>query len=470
MELLLEGVEAAATEDDAPEEQSPDKPRKTYRRKKASFPEDLREEVIEIELPREERICPDTGRERRFIRWEESVKYDFVPGYFVRLVIRRAVYAVPQPGSGGGSRAGTDEELSTQPVVTAPMPAPYRVLAGAMAATGLLVYLMVAKYCDHLPFYRIQKIFKRRHGVELDRTTMCHWMKRCAVLLGVLYEALRIKLLSGNYLQVDETKIALLDPETQGKARQSHFWVVTRPGAEVLFHFAPGRGHEVALALLEGFRGKLQCDGYSAYRTLAGKVPELCLYFCWAHVRRKFVESLEANGTDAAWYVAEIQKLYRIEAQARSENLDGEERAVLRQRESKPVLNAIKQRLEADQARSELLPSSPLGKALAYTSERWEGLARYAEAGNGEVEIDNNPVENAIRPTALGKKNWLFIGHPKAGQMSAIIYTVIENCRLQGVDPMEYLSDVLPRIADHPVSRIDELLPSEWKAARQKAA
>jgi transposase len=459
---LLEGIEAAEAED-LPNEEPPSKPRKKHRGKKTRFPEQMLEKVIEIELPAQECICADTGKAREFIRWEETVKYVFIPGHFERIRIRRAVYAVP-------SDAGDEGELSSQPVVTAPMPAQFRVIPGCMAACGLLVFLMVSKYCDHLPFYRIQQIFKRQYKVELDRTTMCHWMKRCAELLRILYEALRLELLSGNYLQIDETKIRLLDPETKGKAKNSYFWVIKKPGGGVLFHFDPGRGHEVAMDLLKGFIGKLQSDGYNAYTALIKRVRGLVLFHCWAHVRRKFVESLEANGAQAAWYVSEIQKLYRIESKAREGELDQSQREAMRKQESLPVLKTIKARLERDMSSVDILPSSPLGRAIRYTLTRWQGLLRYAEAGSGEVEIDNNPVENAIRPTAIGKKNWLFIGHPKAGQTSAIIYTMVENCRMWDIDPMEYLNDVLPRIMDHPKSRIAELLPRQWKQAREVAA
>ncbi len=464
LELLLEGIEATEKEEPAAGDDAlVEKPKKKYRSKKTRFPEDLRERVIDVELPEDQRVCPDTGRERVFIRWEETEKINFVPGHFEKIRIRRAVHALAQDNDAEGG-------ISRHPVVSAPMPAQYSVLPGCMAGCGLLVFLMVSKYCDHIPFYRMQQIFKRRHRVEIDRTTMCQWMKRCAEVLEVLYKALRLELLSGNYLQIDETFIRLLDPDTKGKSKRSHFWIITRPGEGVLFHFDTSRGHEVALELLGGFRGKLQSDAYSAYTTLNNKVAQICIYYCWAHVRRKFVESLEANGPDAAWYVAEIQKLYRIETKAREAALDAQQRAALRQAETLPVLERIKDRLDADKKRSELLPSSPLGKAINYTLERWDGLQRYADADSGEVEIDNNFVENAIRPTAVGKKNWLFIGHPKAGQMSAIIYTIIENCRLHDIDPMEYLNDVLPRIMDHPHQRISELLPRQWKQARRTAA
>lgn len=429
--------------------------------KRASFPEALREEVIEIDLPEAEKICPQTGQPRPFIRWEESIKYNYVPGHFVRLRIKRAVYASP---------CGESDPLPEQPVVTAPMPAEYRVIPGCMAAAGLLVYLMVAKYVDHLPLYRLQHIFKRHHRVEIDRGTMCHWIKRSAEILAVIYEALRQELLSGNYLQIDETFIKLLDPDTKGQAKQSHFWVIKKPGKGVLFRFSPSRDHGVAQELLTGFEGRLQSDGYSAYQTLLGKMPGLTPFYCWAHVRRKFVESIEANGAEAAWYVAEIQRLYRVERELREGKVSCLERAPFRQEHSRPVLEGIKARLERDLASSEILPSSPLGKAIRYTLPLWPGLVRYTEEGNGEVEIDNNQVENAIRPTAVGKKNWLFIGHPNAGQTSAIIYTIVENCRMWDIDPMAYLNDVLPRIMDHPANRIHELLPRAWKEAQEKSA
>jgi len=460
LQLLLEGLEEAEA---PPAEEAPAAPvrEKRTRKKKMGFPENLKEEVLEIDLPPEERVCPETGRERRFIRWEESVKYNLVPAHFVKLTIRRAVRAVPADG----------ELPPSSPVVTAPMPPAFNVIPGCVAGVGLLAHLLVSKYCDHLPFYRLQTMFKRGHKVEIDRETMCRWSKRCAELLAVLYEAIRAELLSGNYLKIDETFAKLLDPDRPGKARNCFLWVIHRPGAGVFFHFDPGRGHEVALDLLNGFVGKLQSDAYSAYNALARRVAGIKLFACWAHARRKFHDAMLSGGDPGAcWYVAEIQKLYRVERKAREGKFGAEACGRLRREESAPVLEGIKQRLERDAASAEILPSSALGKAVSYARERWPLLERYAEEGNGEVDIDNNSVENAIRPTAVGKKNWLFIGHPAAGRTTAILYTIIENCRLVGIDPREYLEDVLPRIASHPPERVAELLPRQWKAAREDAA
>ena len=466
LQLILEGLEAEAALDTAPEpsddEAGEAKPKRKHRSKKMEFPEDLPEEIVEIDLPESERLCPVTGVERRFIRWEETIKINYVPGYFRRIRIRRAVRALSP-----AVRETSDEAIDA-PVLTAEMPEEYRVIPGAVAGAGLLAYLLVAKYCDHLPFYRLEQIFRTRHRVRIDRTTMCHWMKRCSELLYILYEALRLDLLGGDYLQVDETSVKLLDPDSKGKARQSYFWVITRPGGGVLYWFGPGRGADVAGELLAGFGGKLQTDGYEVYESLARQNRDLVHFGCWAHARRKFVESLESGGADAAWYVAEIQRLYRIESRCDEAATSAEARAETRGKESRPVLAKIKARLDADHGSGRILPSSPLGKAIRYTRERWASLERYAGEGNGEVRIDNNPVENAIRPSAVGKKNWLFIGHPKAGQRSAIIYTIIEECRLHGIDPFAYLVDVLPRIMDHSSHRIAELLPKQWAQSQRR--
>jgi transposase len=475
LELILEGLEGETAESEEqaetiekPEIEIPEKPKKTYPSKKTVIPDDLPTEIIEVDVPEDQRVCPDTGKPREIIRWEESEKIQWVPGHLKRVIIRRAVRAV---------KVDESDPLPSEPVVTAEMPADFRVIPGCIAGIGLLVQIMVGKYCDHLPLYRQQSIFEKRHNVKIDRSLMGHWIKKCALSLYILYETLRIELINEGYLQIDETFIKMIDPERKGKAWQAYFWVIKKPGAGVLFHFDPSRGHEVPLKLLSGMEGKLQSDGFGVYEALlnarakdATTVLTLILFNCWAHARRKVKESLEANGNDAAWYLREIQKLYRVEAKARENNSTHEQREALRAEESRPILAEIKKHLDADVNNPAILPSSPLGKALSYIRDRWQYLEAYAADGNGEVEIDNNEVENAIRPTAVGKKNWLFIGHPKAGQNSAIIYTIIENCRMWNVNPFTYLVDVLPKIQDHPANRISELLPRQWAEQKKREA
>lgn len=462
LELALEGFEVAEEQTLKPEVTDKPKDKKPYRCKKTRFPENIETEVIEVDDV--EKICPDTGKPRELIRWEESVKYEWVPGHFKKIIIKRAVRAV---------KTDENDPLPGEPVVTAEMPPAYRVIPGCLAGIGLLVHILVSKYCDHLPLYRQEGIFKKRYNVRIDRGLMGHWIKKLAQSLEILYEALRLELLSGQYLQIDETFIKMMDPDTKGKTKQAYFWVIKNPKGGVLFHFDPKRSHDVPMKLLSGMEGKLQSDGYRVYEALLNARGEdgqraliLLLFNCWAHARRKFKDAFEVHGPDAAWYLTEIQRLYRIEDEARENGYTHGQREALRLEKARPVLQRIKERLEADRNNRAILPASPLRKAIDYTAGRWEYLEAYAQEGNGEVEIDNNEVENAIRPTAVGKKNWLFIGHPKAGQRSAIIYTMIENCRMAGINPVEYLIDVLPRIADHPKNRINELLPRQWAEAK----
>lgn len=465
LELKLEGLSESRSKPKLTEKPEKKKP---YQSRKTEFPDDLPTEVIKVEVPESDRICPDTGKPREFIRFEESIKYEWVAGHFKKIRILREVRAAKYTDS---------DSLPTEPVVTAEMPAQFQVIPGCYAGIKLLVHILVGKYCDHLPLYRQQEIFEKRHQVKIDRTLMGHWLKKLSQSLMILYEALRQELIASGYLQIDETFIKLLDPERKGKAQQAYFWVIRHPTRGVLFHFDHRRSSEVPLDMIPGFKGKLQSDGFSVYESLLKARPEdvqraleMILFNCWAHARRKVKKSLEANGSDAAWYLAKIRELYAIEDEAREADCGVERREQLRKERARPILAELKAEMDKDKSNLAILPSSPLGEALDYMRRRWEFLEAYARDGNGEVEIDNNFVENSIRPTAVGKKNWLFIGHPKAGKTSAVIYTIIENCRMNKIDPFSYLVDVLPRIQDHPANRINELLPRQWAEARNEKA
>lgn len=463
LELELQGLSLAVNEKPMPTlKESPKK--KRTRDKKTRIPDDLPVEVRIIPVREEELICPDTGKQRELIRYEKSVKIEWVAGHFKKVIIKREVRA---------AKYSESDPLPETPMVTAEMPSEYTVIPGSFAGIGLIVHLLVCKYCDHLPFYRMEQIFRKRHNVKIDRWLMCHWLKRVSESLKILYDAHLKELIESGYLQIDETFIKLLDPERKGKARQSYFWVLRHPKLGVLFHFDRGRSADVPLGLLKGFIGRLQSDGYSVYETLQKRWAEnadLVMFNCWAHARRKIKDSLEANGPAAMWYIAKIRELYAIEDELRVAEANSSDREAVRKERSRPILSEIRNAIDSDLNPMKVLPSSPLGKAIRYIDNRWDNLERYAQDGNGEVEIDNNFVENSIRPTAIGKKNWLFIGHPKAGQVSAIIYTIIENCRMNKVNPFEYLVDVLPRIQDHPANRVNELLPRQWAEAKAETA
>jgi hypothetical protein len=268
------------------------------------------------------------------------------------------------------------------------------------------------------------------------------------------------EMLLGDYLQVDETPVRVMDPEVKGKCATGYLWVAGGPGGDVIFEFHPGRGKEYAQKLIGEFQGYLQRDGYGVYGSLAAaKDSGLIPVGCWSHARRKFVEALEEKPQQAGEIVTEIRRLYLVERHARDECLTAEQRLKLRQEISLPVLSAMQPRLEA--LREKSLPQSPSGKAARYALNEWEPLTRYVE--DGRLEIDNNLTENAIRPSAVGKKNWLFIGHPEAGWRSAVIYSVIVSCQRRGIDPWEYVRDVLKRVPGMKQSELPSLLPRSWK-------
>ena len=257
-----------------------------------------------------------------------------------------------------------------------------------------------------------------------------------------------------------------------GKAKQGYLWTAHAPGHDAVFHWETGRG----AACLENivpvnFRGVLQCDAYAAYPAFASTREGIELAGCWAHARRHFHEAREHVPLRANWVLYQIQNLYRIEARLRESKAGPGLRAAVRTSQSAMVLNRLKRALEKMEASQRHLPSSTFGKAINYTLSNWESLIKYVS--NGRIEIDNNGVENAIRPTAIGKKNWLFFGDAEAGQRSAVIYTIIESCRRRGIDPHEYLRDVLTRITESTNWQVGELTPEKWaktKAALKKAA
>jgi hypothetical protein len=241
--------------------------------------------------------------------------------------------------------------------------------------------------------------------------------------------------------------------------------VAGSPGGDVVFEFHPGLGKEFAAALVGSFEGFMQRDGYGVYGALAREKPGLIPVGCWSHARRKFVEAVEERPNQAGGVVTEIRKLYLIERHARDECLKPEQRLQMRRETSVPILAAFKPRLE--ELLPGCLPQSPLGKAIRYTLAEWEPLNRYLQ--DGRLETDNNLTENAIRPSAVGKKNWLFVGHPEAGWRSAVIYSVIVSCRRRGIDPWEYVRDVLSRLPAMKQSEVPTLLPRCWKPIEQAA-
>ena len=340
---------------------------------------------------------------------------------------------------------------------------------------GLVTDIAVKKYVDHLPLYRQEQILKTRYGIEISRKTMCDWIDQMAWWLKPIYQHIGADLRRGPYLQIDETPVRYCQAEGGGSG-QGYLWVYHRPGAGVLYEWHTGRGADCLEEMLEEFGGTVQTDGYGAYDSYVKKrrlqiaegedKPPIVPAACWAHARRRFHEALAECPTQAGWVMRQIQHLYRIEAELREAGAGPALRAAVRASQSLMVLRRIEKALRLKLTAHR--PTSQMGKAIGYTLSLWEPLLVYVN--DGRIEIDNNLVENAIRPTAIGKKNYLFFGHPEAGERSAILYTLLENCRREGINPQEYLQDVLARRITTPLSKIGELTPANWAATRRAKA
>ena len=384
------------------------------------------------------------------ISQEASRQLDYQPGKFfwqetIRTKhIRRAERALP-------------------PVIA---PAPARVADHGLAAPGLLAQILVSKYCDHLPFYRQEQIFWQRHQVFIARQQMVQWTAQSVALLAGITEVLKVDLREERYVQVDETPVRYQDPELEGRCGQGYLWTALVPGHIVVYEWHTSRAARCLESLLgEDYAGRLQCDGYSAYPAYAKGRAAVELLGCWAHARRNFFEAREQDPRVAGWLLKQIGLLYRWEGQLRESRAGPALRQAYRRSHQRLVIERFQRALERLAPR--YLPQSLLGQAISYARNQWPLLVRFLE--HGETEIDNNLVENAIRPTALGKKNWLFFGSAEAGQRSAVIYTLIENCRLHGVEPYTYLKDVLTRLPRCTNKDVAQLTPQRWQGSRSAA-
>jgi transposase len=343
------------------------------------------------------------------------------------------------------------------------MPMPSLPIERGRPGPGLLAQVLIAKYCDHLPLYRQAAIYAR-DGVDLDRSTLADWVGRATWLLRPLGERLAAHVFAATKVHADDTPVPVLDPG-RGRTKTGRLWVYVRddrpcgdrdPPAAAFF-YSPDRKGERPADHLATFSGFLQADAYAGFNRLYGeRITEVG---CWAHARRKVFEVHESTKSAiAAEALKRIGALYGIEAEIRGRA--PEVRLAVRRREAAPRLDALRIWLDAQLAK--LPPKGDLAKAFRYALSHWTALIRYA--ADGRLEIDNNRAENTLRGVALGRKNWLFAGSDSGGERAAVVYSLVETCKLCGVDPFAYLRDVLARIADHPINRIDELLPWHWTA------
>jgi transposase len=398
------------------------------------LPAHLPRRRVEVDVPEADKACA-CGHVK--IRIGESVaeKLEYEPARFVVVETVRAKYACPHCHEG---------------VVEAP--APPQAIEKSLAGEGLLAHVVVSKYVDHLPLHRLAGIFARE-GVDLPRATLCGWVADVATALTPVGDQLRREITAATYLQTDDTAITVLDE--RGGSFKGRLWTYLDPlGRQVVFDATPTHAREGPERVLAAFQGALQADAYAGYDALyqSGRVVEIG---CWAHARRRFVEAFLTDGS-AARMVALIQQLYQVEHAAA--DLSPDARQALRREASVALLARID--AERQELARTVLPKSPLGDAVRYLANQWTALQRFVD--DGRLAIDNNRAENQLRVVAVGRKNWLFAGSFEGARRAALLYALVQSCRLVDVPPFDYLKDVLLRIATHPQRLVHQLTPKKW--------
>ncbi len=410
-----------------------------------ALPPDLPREEIIHELPEEVRRCPHDGSELIEIGEETSEQLEIIPAQVKVLRHIRKKYACP---------------CCEKHIVTAPKP--QQPIPKSIATAGLLAYIITGKYQDALPLYRQSSMFERI-GVKISRTTLAEWVIRSGELVQPLINTIQERILEQSYIHMDETPVQVLTESGKAAQSKSYMWVQSAgpPNRRwVFYHYAPTRNQTVPQQLLSGYQGALMVDGYSGYNASCGN--GIRRLGCWAHARRKFHEAKKAQPKGktgkADQALSWIQQLYRIERDGTA--LKAEQRHQLRQQQALPILEKLRKWL--DKSLLTVPPKTALGKALRYCSEQWPYLTGYLE--NSIYPIDNNPVENAIRPFAVGRKNWLFANSEAGAKASANLYSLIETAKAQGLEPYAYLKYVLERLPNiQTIEDVEALLPEKVK-------
>lgn len=434
---------AESTNDEPPAKGSPKK--KGHGRR--PLPPELRRERVEHVLAEDQCVCTTCSKPLRKIGEETSEELEYKPASMYVIEHVRFKY----------SCASCQDAVVTAPTAIRPV-------EKGVAGPGLLAHVVTSKYADHTPLNRLEGIFARS-GVHISRKTMCDWVDRVASLMRPIYVAMIDVMLQSMVLHVDDTPVPVLDPALS-RTRIGRLWVYVgdRDHPLVLYDYRPDRKGAGPVKFLGGYRGYLQVDAYSGYDKLFrdGAVVEVG---CWAHARRKFYDSRETDQLRAQVAIAYIRKLYDVETEADVLELDPatpkDIRKQLRQDRSLPILMDLKVWL--DKQTDIVLARSPIGEAIRYALNQWTGLVRYVE--DGRLAIDNNPAERELRRVAIGRKNWTFAGSDAGGDNAAILYSLIASCRRHKVEPWAYLRDMLTLVSTHPASRIDELLPNNYRPA-----
>lgn len=424
-----------------------------YQRKRGSHPG---RQSLPAELPRVERViaCPEQqwacgqcGEATRVIGYEESEQLEVEPAKYFVLVTKREKRACPCC-----ERAG---------VVTAPVPV--RIIDKSLVSDRVVIDTLIRKYCDHLPLYRQSVILDREAGVQISRATMDGWVMQVGEMLRPLVKVMERELVQGSYLQADETPVDVQMHDGRGKNHKAFLWQYGRPGGATVFDFRLGRERAGPQQFLENFHGLLQTDAYQAYDKVGGS--GMVHAGCWTHARRGFANIVKLNPGDpvASPIVARINQLFAVDGEAREQGLSLEARHQLRQQKAPALLEKIKTAIES--ARTGALPGGLLAKACHYALGQWTRLTCFLQYP--ELELSNNLAENSMRPITLGRKNWIHIGSQQAGSKVAAILSVIETCRRLKISPRDYLSVVLPGLAETPLQQLPTLTPIAWATQHQ---
>jgi transposase len=440
-------AEATAAAESLPAEPKPNK--KGHGRKKP--PQDLPRLPIEHPVPEADKVCPHCGEARVRIGEEITEQLEYAPASLFVIEHIQPKLACRRCEEG---------------VVVAPKPA--QPIEKGLPGPGLLAHVVVSKYCDHLPLYRQESIFER-HGLELSRQTMCGWVLASARILEPVGEAMKARVLESKVIHTDDTPVTVREPGRSG-THQGRFWVYLGDGAHpyTIYDYTPSRKRDGPIEFLRGFKGTkeepryLQADAFGGYDGIYatggadqdGVVIEVA---CWAHARRYFYDARGSDALRSHTILAWIQQLYQVEREAKE--ADAPRRRKLRRESSKPILDKIKEWLDAEQPR--LLPKSPIGEAVQYALNNWTALTRYLD--DGDLAIDNNLAENALRGITVGRRNWLFVGSDRGGRAASVLHSLIGSAKRHGLDPFTYLRDLFLRLPTHPNKEIHLLFPDHWK-------
>jgi transposase len=461
MALFAEMLKALEAQNQLAEEPPPPAPvaaptdRKGHGRRR--IPDDLPRERVIHDLPEEEKPCPCCGTMRTLIGQETSEQLDYVPAQVKVLEHVRLKYICKECEKNtaeGGPQIQTAEK-------------PLSPIEKGLAAPGLLSYVIVSKYADSLPLHRLEKILKR-HDIEIARSTMCDWMRQSAEALRPLYDLMIREVRASKVIHTDDTPVDVQDPRS-GKTREGRFWVYLGDPShpQIVFDYTPNRKRDGPMSFLNGW-GKddlryLQADAFGGYDGIyagqaGGNVVEVA---CWAHCRRYFHDARKSDYRHSAQALAYIKLLYDVEKDAA--DLPPGERAAVRQERSAPILVQFRSWLGELQAvrGGPVLPKSPMGEAITYALNQWAALCVYLL--DGELAIDNNASERALRRIAIGRANWTFLGSDNGGATAAVLFSLIATCERHDVNPFAYLRDILTRIASYPHHRLAELTPNRWK-------